>query len=191
MKFKRAIASILTATFLLTLMEVVEPPKTFAEDNFEITAKVAEDVSEEETQKIQKQLNKILKKLDKQARLNELKEKIRELEEKVKDIHSKYKNKKKKKDEKNKEGYFSKNGIKNVLNHPSKIFSAGVYTLFSECLLLSIPLIGTKYAAPLLGFYHIGILMPFIAMIKIGIRLYEDGRAQDNQNNNFKKQKAL
>ena len=35
MKFKRAIASILTATFLLTLMEVVEPPKTFAEDNFE------------------------------------------------------------------------------------------------------------------------------------------------------------
>ena len=85
----------------------------------------------------------------------------------------------------------TKNGIKNVLNHPSKIFSAGVYTLFSECLLLSIPLIGTKYAAPLLGFYHIGILMPFIAMIKIGIRLYEDGRAQDNQNNNLKKQKAL
>ena len=190
MKFKRAIASILTATFLLTLMEVVEPPKTFAEDNFEITAKVTENVSEEETQKIQKQLNKILKKLDKQARLNELKEKIRKLEKKVKNIHSKYKNKKKKKDEKNKEGYFSKNGIKNVLNHPSKIFSAGVYTLFSECLLLSIPLVKI-YAASLLGIYHIGILMPFIAMIKIGIRLYEDGRAQDNQNNNLKKQKAL
>ena len=96
MKFKRTIASFLTATFSLTLMGT-KTPITFAKDDFETTiSDTAEDISQEE-------INEKLKELDKQGQLDELKEQIKKLEEKIKAKDSEYKFKKEKKQkEKNK-----------------------------------------------------------------------------------------
>lgn len=79
MKFKRTIASILAATFSLTLIGQ-SAPKTFAEGTPEITTEQKLD------SKTQEELNQEVKKLDEQGKLDELKEKIKKIENEVTDL---------------------------------------------------------------------------------------------------------
>lgn len=79
MKFKRTIASILAATFSLTLMGS-SAPRTFAEGTPEITTEQKLD------SKTQEELNQEVKKLDEQGKLDELKEKIKKIENEVTDL---------------------------------------------------------------------------------------------------------
>ena len=189
MKFKRTIASILTVTFSLTLMGT-KTPITYANDDFEATLpNTAEDMPPQE------EINEKLKELDKQGQLDELKEQIRKLEEKIKAKSSEYKNKKDKKkksknkekeneednkDEKNEESYFSKSGIKNVLDHPFKILFSGTITLISEAILKNLPLI-SGYMETLLGTYNLVIFLPLIIMLSTAFKLYENGCKKDKQ----------
>lgn len=189
MKFKRTIASFLTATFSLTLMGT-KAPITYANDDFETTLpNTAEDMPPQE------EINEKLKELDKQGQLNELKEQISKLEEKIKAKSSEYKNKKDKKkksknkekenekdnkDEKNEESYFSKSGIKNVLDHPFKILFSGVTTLISEAILLNLPLVGA-YIGTFLSTFNLVILLPLIIMLSTALKLYENGCKKDKQ----------
>ena len=190
MKFKRTIASFLTATFSLTLMGT-KTPITFAKDDFETTiSDTAEDISQEE-------INEKLKELDKQGHLDELKEQIKKLEEKIKAKDSEYKIKKEKKqkdknkenkkdkkgeenekDENQEESYISKDGIKNVLDHPFKILFSGTITLISEAILINLPLVGGSIGA-LLGTFNLVILLPLIVMLSTALKLYEYGCKQE------------
>ena len=80
MKFKRTIASILAATFSLTLIGQ-SASKTFAKgETPEITTEQKLD------SKTQEKINQEVKKLDEQGNLDELKEKIKKMEKEVTDL---------------------------------------------------------------------------------------------------------
>ena len=80
MKLKRTIASVLAATFSLTLMGQ-SVPKAFAKgETPEITTEQKLD------SKTQEKINQEVKKLDEQGNLDELKEKIKKMEKEVTDL---------------------------------------------------------------------------------------------------------
>ncbi len=179
MKFKRTIASVLAATFSLNII-VTGSPKIFAKDDSKTTTKVTEKVPQEE-------INKKLNELDKQGELDELKEQIKKLEEKIKkNKKRKSKNKENKenkkdeeneKDENDEDSYISKNGIKNVLDHPFNILFSGSITLILEAILVNLPLIGKTIGA-FLGTFNLVTLLPLIVMLSTALKLYEYGFKQ-------------